>query len=93
MRLAYRRSLHGERGLKPAESAGSSSRNSRSLHGERGLKQAYDAPMIAFEGRSLHGERGLKLYDDDLQDDGLPSLPSRGARIETVRWLSPARLR
>ena len=78
------RSLHGERGLKRADWRHPQSTSRRSLHGERGLKQFLPhIKRLKGASRSLHGERGLKLCQPTDRLAIEPSLPSRGAWIET----------
>ena len=56
----YRRSPHGERGLKSLRAIIPLQLRCRSPHGERGLKLYGGVEWVKFEGRSPHGERGLK---------------------------------
>ena len=56
----YRRSPHGERGLKSDMFADGLTPDGRSPHGERGLKYQFTDIVIKIPRRSPHGERGLK---------------------------------
>ena len=60
----WRRSPHGERGLKSKYSRYFDSHNCRSPHGERGLKYLNVIKHRNTPCRSPHGERGLKYLPD-----------------------------
>ena len=83
----YRRSPHGERGLKYQHPAKVCQGDGRSPHGERGLKLAMWLERYGdARGRSPHGERGLKSFLPVWPVGQPMSLPSRGAWIEI--WVS-----
>ena len=81
----YRRSPHGERGLKFSMLCVQRLPKCRSPHGERGLKsEQARALFTSWCRRSPHGERGLKFATLITKKGGKQSLSSRRAWIEII---------